>query len=362
MPITFQTLARISLIVLLILGCLFVLAPFLAAILFAAIICVTTWPFYRWLHRRFGGRDTLAAAGMTLLLIFVMLVPTIFLAMGLHDAVSMLTATVQGWVKPETGTFSGMLAERLRELPYVGEYALAYWQRISSNQEEAQKILQTVYLPTQNIALKSIAMVSYGILQMALMIFVSFFLFRDGVALVQMLKNIAERLGGALGIDLLALSRTTVISVMAGIVGTALVQALVAHIGFIVAGVPGAILLSIATFFLSLIPFGPPLAWGTAAFLLYSQGETGWAIFMALYGFCIISSVDNVLKPILISHNSRQPILLVVLGVFGGILAFGFIGIFLGPTLLALGDALLRRWLATRESMDETEHTPEGTA
>lgn len=362
MPQYFQPLAQLSLFALLILGCLFVLAPFLAAILFAAIICVTTWPFYRWLHRLSGKRDTLAAAWMTLILILGLLVPTIFLAMGLHEAMLMLVETVRDWLNPENGGFGGKLAERLRELPYVGEYALAYWQRVSSNQEEAQKILQAIFIPAQRTALNVIAMVGYGILQMALVIFIGFFLYRDGEALVRMLKRIAERLGGALGIVLLGLSRETVTSVMIGIVGTALAQALVAHLGFMLARVPGAILLSIATFFLSMIPLGPPLAWGIAAFWLYCQGETGWMIFMILYGFFIISSVDNFVKPILISHNSSQPILLVVLGVFGGILAFGFIGIFLGPTLLALGDACLRRWLAMRDSTPEVRNATDGAA
>jgi predicted PurR-regulated permease PerM len=156
-------------------------------------------------------------------------------------------------------------------------------------------------------------------------------------------------LGGELGLEMLRLSRATVTGVMVGIVGTALAQALVALIGFAIAGVPGAILLGMATFFLSMIPVGPPLIWGGAAFWLYSQGETGWAVFMGVYGLLVISSVDNFVKPILISRSASLPILLIALGVFGGILAFGFIGIFLGPTLLALAHTLFLRWLRPTE-------------
>ncbi|MDR0234456.1 MAG: AI-2E family transporter [Zoogloeaceae bacterium] len=346
-----QFLAQISLITLLILGCLSVLSPFLAAILFAAVICVTTWPLYARLYRLCGKRDTLAAAGMTLILIFGLLLPTLFLAMGLHSAVLMVVEIIRAWFKPGNGGIGYVFAEWLRELPYVGEHAFAYWQKISGNREEMQKILQSVLGPFQRFALNVITVVGNGVLQLVLVIFISFFLYRDGAALARMLKDAAERLGGALGVELLTLSNSTVTGVMIGIIGTAMAQALVALIGFMIAGVPGVILLSIAVFFLSMIPVGPPLVWGGAAFWLYSQGQTGWAIFMVIYGIFGISSVDNLVKPILISRSSSLPILLTVLGVFGGILAFGFIGIFLGPTLLALGTVLLKRWLAANSEI-----------
>ena len=153
-------------------------------------------------------------------------------------------------------------------------------------------------------------------------------------------------LAGALGEQMLALARSTVMGVMVGIVGTAAAQSLVALVGFLIAGVPGALLLAAATFFPSMIPIGPPLLWGGAAFWLYDQGQTGWAIFMTIYGLAVIGSVDNFVKPLLISRTASLPILLIALGVFGGIIAFGFIGIFLGPVLLALGLVLAEKWTA----------------
>ncbi|MDR1889097.1 MAG: AI-2E family transporter [Zoogloeaceae bacterium] len=341
-----KQLAQISLITLLILGCLLVLFPFLAAMLFAAVICVTTWPFYARLHRMLGGRDTLAAVLMTLILIVVMLAPTILLSMGLSDAVHLLVNTVSPWFRDDASE----IFARIGSLPYVGAQLAEYWQQLSSSHEEAQKLLQAVYEPTRRVAFASIALVGNGILQLALVIFIGFFFYRDGASIARSLQNAAARLSGALGGELLSLSRGTVTGVMIGIVGTALAQALVALIGFAIAGVPGAILLGMATFFLSMIPVGPPLIWGGAAFWLYSQGETGWAIFMVIYGVLIISSVDNFVKPVLISRSASLPILLIALGVFGGILAFGFIGIFLGPTLLALAQTLFLRWLRPPEA------------
>jgi len=128
----------------------------------------------------------------------------------------------------------------------------------------------------------------------------------------------------------------------------------VAMIGFLIAGVPAAVLLGFATFFLSMIPIGPPLIWGGAAAWLYNQGETGWAIFLVLYGLLVISSIDNFLKPFLMARGAGIPILLIALGVIGGVLVFGFIGIFLGPVLLALGHMLLGRWIDEKQGEEQS--------
>jgi predicted PurR-regulated permease PerM len=133
--------------------------------------------------------------------------------------------------------------------------------------------------------------------------------------------------------------------VVYGLIGTALAQAAVAFVGFIIAGVPGAFLLAAVTFILSLIPMGPVVIWGGAAAWLYFHGSIGMAIFMLVWGVAVISSVDNFIKPILMSRAGNLSMLLVVLGVFGGAVAFGFIGLFIGPALLAVAWNVLRVWL-----------------
>ncbi len=137
----------------------------------------------------------------------------------------------------------------------------------------------------------------------------------------------------------------TVVGVMYGIVGTAFAQGVVAAIGLWIAGVPSPLLLGAATFLLSPVPIGPPLVWGGAAIWLFSHDEIAWGVFMLVWGALVISSIDNFVKPLLISRGAAMPFVLVLLGVFGGVLAFGFIGIFLGPTLLAVGYSLTRRWV-----------------
>jgi predicted PurR-regulated permease PerM len=202
--------------------------------------------------------------------------------------------------------------------------------------------------PARKFALGLGAVVGQGLLQITLVLFIVFFLYRDGARISVLLETAADRLGGELGGSLLELASNTVKAVMIGIVGTAAAQALVALVGFLIAGVPGALLMSAGIFFLSMVPIGPPLIWGGAAFWLYQQDQQGWAIFMVLWGLLAISSVDNFVKPMLISRTASLPILLIALGAFGGVLAFGFIGLFLGPTFLALGQALFLAWTASK--------------
>ena len=122
-----------------------------------------------------------------------------------------------------------------------------------------------------------------------------------------------------------------------------------ALIGFLIVGVPGAVLLGAATFLLSVVPVGPPLVWGGAAFWLFQQGEPMWAVFMAAWGFFVVSTVDNFIKPFIISRGAKLPFAVVFLGVLGGVLAFGVIGAFLGPALLAVGFRLLNEWSASQD-------------
>jgi predicted PurR-regulated permease PerM len=186
-----------------------------------------------------------------------------------------------------------------------------------------------------------------GILELAMSVLIAFFLFRDGVRVANQFTSAIERIAGERAKHLIDVAGSTVRGVVHGILGTALAQGVLAGIGFAIAGVPGAGLLALLTFFLSVVPFGPPLVWIPAVIWLFHQDHTGWAIFMLCWGG-IVSSVDNVIKPYLISHGSNLPFILILFGVLGGVAAFGFIGVFLGPTLLAVAFRLLQEWTATR--------------
>ncbi len=334
--------ARIALIALLIIGCFFVLRPFMAAVLFAAVFCVFTWPAYHWLWLKLGRRDNISAVTMTLILSVAIILPMAYLATNLAESAAILLDEAQVTLK----NLQPQAPDWLTNLPLVGQQLGESWQRAVVSHEELMKLLSQYAEPVRKFMLRAVQLLMGGFLQMLLVAFVAFFFYRDGRRLARSVALIVHRLGGDLGEDMLTLSCNTVKGVMMGIFGTALAQSTVALFGFWLAGAPMPLLLALATFFLSVIPVGPPLVWGGASLWLYNHGDHGWAIFLALYGLMGISAVDNVIKPILISHSSHLPLLLVVLGVLGGAIAFGFIGIFLGPTLLAVGLTLISHWLA----------------
>ena len=335
-----ERMAQIAAIVVVVVGCLLVLQPFVTALLCAAIVCFSTWPVYQRLEHRLGGRRTLAALMMTLLLIVVVVLPLALLALTLADNVTALVGQVRtlfadGLPKPPDWVAS---------LPLVGEGVDGWWRELATNEEKLSEVLKKVAQPVQQGLLSAGLILGEGVLQLSLTAFIAFFFYRDGAALMTSAKSAAHRVAGVLAPGLLQTIGGTIQGVVYGVVGTAIAQGLVAFIGFLIAGVPGAALLGFLTFLLSMVPVGPPLLWGGAVVWLALKSSTGWAIFMAIWGFFLISGIDNVIKPLLISRGSSLPFLLVMLGVFGGVFAFGFVGIFLGPTLLAVGYSMARLW------------------
>ena len=336
--------ARITLILLLLVGCLIVLRPFLAAVLFAGAVTISTWPLYRRVLDETHGRNTLAAAIMTLSLVLVVIMPLALVAYNLADDIGRMyeqlkTALINGQLVPPAW---------LRQVPLVGEWVDEYLRNLFHSREELVAVAQRMLEPARRILAGAAVVLGTGVAQVSLAAFVCFFLYRDGAAISSAIAIAMRRLIGETAPEVAGIVIRTVRGVMYGLLGTALAQAFVAAIGFTIAGVPGVPLLSVMTFLFSLIPVGPPLIWGGAAFWLFSHGQTGWGIFMVLWGLFAISSVDNIVKPMLISRGSDLPFLLVLLGVLGGVLAFGFVGLFIGPTLLAVGFSLIRDWTRVR--------------
>lgn len=346
--------AQIVLVLIFITGCMLVLWPFLAAILLAAVICVSTWQIYMWFLRKLKGRQNLAALCMTLSLTLVIILPLSLVAYNLADNV---TAVYEG-AKQSMDAGPLQPPSWLKKVPVVGATLDEYWIRTASNREELLALAQRFVEPVRKFLLASGIWLGEGVLQMSLAVFISFFFYRDGKAILHFLDVAMHRIVGPQTGNLLEIVYNTVRGVMYGLLGTAMAQGVMATVGFMIAGVPGALLLGVITAIVSLVPIGPPLVWGAAAVWLFFQGETGWGVFMLLWGFFLISSVDNVIKPILISRGSNLPFILGLLGVLGGLAAFGFVGVFIGPTLLAVALTLSEAWISQKGTSQEKNRHP----
>ncbi|WP_194270208.1 AI-2E family transporter [Candidatus Methylospira mobilis] len=330
----------IAMIAVLIAGCFAVLRPFLSAILWAVILSFSTWPVYQWVVRSVAGGKTVASGLMVLLIAVVMIVPLVLLGTSLADNITALVEMVrhvlsEGLPRPPAW---------LIRLPVVGVHMYGQWQAMEGSGVILTEKLMRYLLPLRDWALHSAANLGGGIVYLSLSVFIAFFLYRDGESLSARLEALSARIGGKQALGLMRIAENTIKSVVYGIIGTALAQGFLAGIGFWVAAIPGALLLGVLTSLLSIIPAGPPFIWMPAAIWLLERNETGWAVFIALWGCGVVSGVDNILKPYFISKGSRLPFILVFLGVMGGVIAFGLIGVFLGPTLLAIAFTLLQEW------------------
>lgn len=384
-------------LLLLLVGCFFVLKPFLAALMWAIILAYSLDPLQRRFTQWFRGSRTLAACFVTLTLTLVLAGPIVLIGFSIAQDGKDLAEATRKWfmAAPEKAP------EWVAEVPLVGPQAAEYWANISEDRDrwiaQLEKEVKTAPRPrvvvengdeltvqdapplsgievdAEELAVEKknesahlvtllgkflvwaksglIAVglaVWAGVTQVVLSAFLAFFLLRDAPVLSERLANAVERLAGERGQHLIKVAGGTVRGVIYGILGTAIAQALVAGLGFWIAGVPGAVLLSVLTFFFAVIPFGPPLIWMPATLWLWAQDETGMAIFMLLWGALGISSVDNFLRPYLISQNSKMPFVLIFCGVIGGALAFGLVGVFMGPTMLAVAFRLIEEWSAQR--------------
>lgn len=332
-------------------GIYLVLQPFLSALLVAGVLAIATWPLYRRLHDAMGQRASWSAALMMLLILVLVVIPIAFLAVASAEQLPGLFATVKGW-------FAGgvHVPEQLKSVPVIGERIYDQLTVLVSDKDQLTAIAQKLLEPAGKLSVAIVRTLGDGILQLLLVTFIVFFYYRDGHRVADVIGRISGRISGDMSVEVLDIVVNTTRSVFIGIAGTAAAQAIVAFIGFMIAGVPGAFLLSVGTFVLSVVPMGPVLLWGGAAGWLYFQGETGWAIFMVVWGAVVISSIDNFVKPLLIARGSTLSVALIFLGVLGGVIAFGFIGVILGPVLLALGIALGRKWISARDP-----GTPEAT-
>ncbi len=331
----------VILLALLLGGCLLVLRPFLSALLWAMVLSFALWPLYSRVLKLLKGRRTLAAMLLTLAMVLVIFLPFVVVGTTLADNVKELTTATKRWLDAGLPAPPGWLAK----MPVIGASATAKWQSVAGDStillDQAKRFIE----PVSAWLLKAGLILGSGLLELALSILITFFLLQNGSALAEVLSIGMDRVAGEGGQHLLEVAGKTVRGVVYGILGTALVQAAMAGFGFLIAGVPGAGLLALLTFFLAILPAGPTLVWLPAALWLFHEGSTGWGIFMAIWGIGV-STVDNFIKPWLISQGSAMPFILILFGVLGGALVFGFIGIFIGPTLLAVGHRIVAEWVS----------------
>ncbi len=320
-------------------GCIYILTPFLNAIFLAVTLCVSTWSLFRKAEKGLGRRPTAAALLMTLATAALLVLPLLALGANLADDSARLAAAVRSTI--DQGLPPPVWLGRV---PVVGHEAEQVWLQASEQGKGLGPALAPYVGPLREWALRQGATLLSGTLQVVFAIVLAFFLYRDGAYVERRLEWAMSRLGGWRARHVLKAAGSTIKSVVNGVLGTALIQGILLGFSFWLAGVPGAVVLGAVGVVLTLVPMGLLLLWLPAGLWLMSNSHTGWAIFVMAWNGLFVGSLDNVLRPYLISRGIRMPMVLIFLGVLGGLLTFGIIGVFLGPVLLAVAHTLFQDW------------------
>jgi predicted PurR-regulated permease PerM len=334
-------------------GCVLVLYPFFSALLWAAILVFTTWPVAEWLRTNLRLAHVGTAVLMVMLTAVVMLLP---LALAAPDGAS------------DVNNLRTVIADALRgglpnappwvfDVPIVGPIFGNLWDRWAADITALGESLQPYFGILLEGGLNLLLGIAHGVLLFALALFIAFFFYLYGDPLSVRLRLIAHRVAGAQADRLILVTGATVRGVVYGILGTAIVQGVLTAFGLWIAGVPRPVLLGAVAGFLAVLPVGAPLVWIPATIWLLATGSIGHGIFLGIYGVLAVTGADHLIRPWFISRGAQLPFLLTVLGVLGGALAFGLLGIFLGPVLLGIGFTLLNEWAnATDPTRATDEH------
>jgi predicted PurR-regulated permease PerM len=324
-----------------------VLQPFIVPLIWGAILAYVSWPLQQRLERVLRKRAGLAALLTTLIVTLAIVVPLVWLILMLRveavDAYAKVQAFLAG--KPT-------LPPALRELPWIGAWAEDMLRQLSADPAAIkEQFVMTLEQSSVEVS-KLIGGVGRNVAKLFFAVLSMFFLLRDGPRLVREARAVLEGILGPRVHDYLdAIGATTQAVVYALVLG-AIAQGTVAGIGYFFAGVEAPVLMGAITVLIALIPFGAPLVWGSLALWLLVTGKIGPGIFLLLWGLLAVSWVDNLVRPMVISNATRMPFLLVVFGVLGGVLAFGLVGLFIGPVLLAVSLAIWREWLEEHQSKE----------
>jgi predicted PurR-regulated permease PerM len=317
-----------------------VLAPFIVPVVWAIIIAYVTWPTNARLRARFGGRAAPAAVLMTVIITAAVIVPIVWFVLMLRTEVvgayhHLADLIVAGQLK---------VPQALLDLPVVGESLREANARMPQDTAGLSLGVEHLVDRSSGDIVRAIGGVGRNLGKLTIAMLSLYFMYRDGEALALQVKHMLEKFVGARVDGYLDAIGSTVKAVVYGLVLTAIAQGLMAAAGYWITGLPAPVFLGTVTALSALIPFVVPVMWGAASVWLLLTGKTAAAIGLALWGAIAVSWIDNVIRPLVISNATRIPFLLVLFGVLGGLAAFGLVGLFIGPVILAVLIAVWREW------------------
>jgi predicted PurR-regulated permease PerM len=345
-PDVMRTTIMVLVIGVLLAASLWTMAPFIGSLVWATAIVVATWPLLLWVQRKVGGSRALATTIMTLFMLVIFVVP-FWMAIGaLLDASAQGADLMRSYLKDGLGPPPSWVSG----IPFAGDRLATEWQALSAAGPEAFAAKVQPYARSVAAWLVAVTGGLGGVfLHFLLTVILSAVLYAQGEVAASGVIAFARRLTGDAGESAVVLAGQSVQSVALGVVVTALVQSALVGLGLWLCGVPHPGLLTAIAFVLCIAQLGPIFVLVPAIIWMYSHASAGWATALLIWSIPV-ALLDNFLKPILISRGVDLPILLIFAGVIGGLVAFGVIGLFLGPVILAVTYKSLGVWIANKQA------------
>ncbi len=343
---------RIGLLLLLVVWSFEIVRPFIVPVFWGIILAVATYPAYRKLHAALGGRSGLAAVLVTILLLVLLAGPMIMLAGTMVEGARELAEQLS-----EGQLIIPPPPESVAAWPVIGEPLAAFWDLASNNLGAALEKIGPQIQAVGVWLLSAAGGVGFGILQFVFAIIISGGLLAYAKGGERAANAVAVRLMGEQGPKFADLAGATVRSVSRGILGVALIQAILAGLGFLAVGLPGAGLLALLCLFLAVIQIGIALITIPAVIYVFATADTVIAVLFLVWSV-FATALDNFLKPILLGRGVQVPMAIIFVGAIGGFLAHGIIGLFVGSVVLALAYTLFRAWLGQIQEPGPESSTP----
>jgi predicted PurR-regulated permease PerM len=336
---TVEATVRVALIAVLVLYCFQIVRPFLIPVVWGVIIAVAVYPNYLWMQGILGGRRTPAALLFVVFALVLLIAPTFLLSDTLVTGATGLARSLS-----EGKLSIPMPPESVASWPVIGQPIDKFWRMASLNLAGALGEIAPQLKGLGKWLLSAAAGAGLGVLQFILAIIIAGVILRHGESGARVSYAIARRLAEEHGAGFIDLARATIRSVSRGILGVALLQSILAGLGFLAAGVPAAGLWAFLCLLLSVIQIGIFPITVPAIIYVFATGDTATAVIFLVWNL-LVGTLDNVLKPLLLGRGVNVPMAVIFVGAIGGFLASGIIGLFIGAVILVLGYELLLEWL-----------------
>jgi predicted PurR-regulated permease PerM len=325
--------------------------PFISIAIWSVVLTVALYPVYDWMAGRLGGRRRLAAILLTFLNLSIVIGPATWLTLGLIDSLRILSEQLSLsalMLPPPPAT--------VKAWPIIGDSIYQFWDLASTNFQAAIVKIAPQLKPLGSTLLRIAEGAGVGAIKFFIAIVVAGFLFSPAPSLVDAATLFSRRLASRRGEKFVQLAGATIRAVSRGVIGISALQAFLAGLGLMVAGIPGASLITSAVLILGILQIGPSIILIPLIIWSWTAMETSAALLFTLYMIPVIL-LDNILRPLVMARGLDTPILIVLIGVIGGTVSYGVTGLFLGPIILAVIWELTVAWIRERGSALATLET-----